>query len=627
VTNPDTAITTDVEALVVEKSATLADFHADLDVGQIQWIEYETPASKSPVDLLFGTTGTLNGADYLVEPPEDPSDLYATYSKSCFLPAIVHAFRTNVYRTGYTLEPVIDLNQPDSRDKVRRLLAWQKAEGDFTSTPSVSDQEIDQALEAYTKRAELEAEFIREFIDAAPSGNSWTDHWDLTGQDLKVTGNAYWEVLRDTRGRVARFRFVPCTTVRAKQPDTAFTVTKTRIRHGLLGWKVEPQHLIFNGYVQKTGPAGQTLVHFKAFGDPRIFSRKTGIQYATLYELFLAEASGEQKRAVAAIIQATDQTPERRQAALNQILPLLDAHKATEILHLREPYGNSTIYGWAPWAGASPAIVGARELDEENLKIVKDEAIPQLLLLIAGGTIGQKSYNRIQDQLKSRKPGRKGILAIEAQPATKGMMNPIQPTIEAIKLKSEQNADQLFQNYDKRCEEKALGIFRMPRSQLGKDLGANRATNLATERFAQNQLYEPERQAHINTPMNDLIFPAIDVRCWKYKALALQPQDPELRAQIIGTLIDKGVLTVEEARKLAAPIFGETLATLEALWAKLTPKVLTVLLQTKNRELSQVLLGNDPKALLDLTTAAGTIVGLDPGTESSTEIEPAGAQV
>ena len=580
-------------------------------VDGIGFIEYATPAdesSKRHHSSLLQSTASLDGGTY-VEPPADPAGLYTVYQQSAFLPAIVDAFITNVYRTGYTLKPVIDLQNPEAITRIRTALEWAKAQGDIDATPNVTDAEVNAAVEKYRKRAALEAQLIKEYVQTSPVGMSWDTLWEYTGQDLEITGNAYWEVLRSSSQarRPARLRWVPSITMRVCPPPTQYHVVKDRVRTGLFEWKDVVNHKRFVKYVQLSRTQNQTIAaYFKEYGDPRIMSRKTGNYYLTLLDLYKAEMG-------------VDLESLREQGvSLDEIKRMAMPLQATEILHHMQVYGLSDLYGWPRWDGASPSIIGARELDEENLKNVKDESIPQLLLLIGGGVIGQKSYDRMVSSIRSRKNGRKGMLILEANAASKLPGGPsVQPSIHVEKLKTEQHSDALFLNYEKRAEEKTLGVFRMPRSELGKDLGSNKSTNLTTARFAQNQVYGPRRTNFVNEVMNMQILSDLGVCCWEYHANALQPLDPELRATIIGTLIEKGVITIEESRKLAAPIFNESLAVLDNLWSKMPPRVLTIMLQTKNKEIASALLGNDTDTLSQIAMAAEATIGID--TSNTTE--------
>ena len=176
---------------------------------------------------------------------------------------------------------------------------------------------------------------------------------------------------------------------------------------------------------------------------------------------------------------------------------------ATEVFHWKLPFGGSTVYGKTKGSGIHPGLRGARDLDEENLKLVNDEAIPSLMLLISGGIVGAKSYDRLKKQLSERAKGRKGILMVEAvSGAQVGVAHPQQqPKIDIERLKSEQSSDALFQNYEKRVEEKTAGAYRMPQSGLGKNVGANRATFQAQQRYTEDQVYMPKREDR-DQPMN-----------------------------------------------------------------------------------------------------------------------------
>ena len=62
---------------------------------------------------------------------------------------------------------------------------------------------------ARVERARLDA-----FFDFACFDHSFVDLRRRTRQDLEVTGNAFWEVLRDGKGDLARLVYVPSYTVR-----------------------------------------------------------------------------------------------------------------------------------------------------------------------------------------------------------------------------------------------------------------------------------------------------------------------------------------------------------------------------------------------------------------------------
>lgn len=574
------------------------------DVGFIEWPTSGDTTSRR-YDYRYQTTN-IGGTD-LVEPPADPVSVYKIFEESAYLPAIVDTLLVNVYCTGYHLAPVIDTDAPDARAKFRSALAWQAAGGDLDAVAEISEEQVDEAIAWYKRRAALEYELLREYFSVVSPENTWKDLWARTGHDLEVLGYAYWEVQRSSRTprKPARLRWVPAVTMRVCSPPGAkdYIVVQDRVKLGLNQWQPVFNYRRFVKYAQLSRDMGDNIAaYFKEYGDPRIMSRRTGRYYPDIDSLLAAEDRSLHN----ALNKVSDDA--ERQAALLRAEPLV----ATEILQHTVPGGLSNLYGYAKWLGTAPSIIGARELEEENLRNVKDESIPQLLLLIGGGVIGQKSYERMLDKMRDRKKGRKGILVLEANSSAKiGTGTSQQPTIHVERLKTEQHSDALFLNYERRAEEKALGAFRLPKSELGKDLGTNKDSTSATARFAQNQVYSPRRSMYVEDPMNTKILPDLGIRCWEYRANVPQPMDPEMRAKIISTLIDKGVLTINESRRLASPIFSETLLTLEALWSKMPPRVLTIMLQTKNKEIASALLGNDANALVDLAEAASTTLGLD----------------
>ena len=584
-------------ATVLKAAPTAADGSPEAAGGsevQTRFLGFQTPANTNR-EHAIPLTSIYNGQQFL-EPPEDPIQMYKTFQLSAFWEPVVAALLTNVYKQPYVLRSVIPFDREvEARQLIKDALIWQKSGGNFDAEVVIDDSEVTELLEKLKRRATIEKHFIDKFFQESIPDMTYRQLWEYTGQDLEVEGNAYWEIIRDTEGNIARLQWLPAITIRATKQGFEQVGCEKVVRDSTLGWSREPQIRRFRRYAQIH--QSHVVTYFKEFGDPRVLSRSTGKFYSDVKN----PETGE-------VLLTGYQQLVKEEQSRDAPAPL----PATEVYHWKIPFGGSTVYGKSRGSGIYPALGGARELDEENLKLVKDESVPSLMLLVSGGVVGAKAYDRLKEQIEERKEGRKGIMLVEAvSGAQVGVAHPQQqPKIAVERMKSEQSNDALFQNYEKRVEEKTAGAYRMPQSGLGKNVGANRATFQAQQRFTEDQIYVPKREDR-DEVMNLTFFADLDITMWRYETRTQMTKDPKTNAEVLRILIEAGVLTPNEAREEAGEIFSKRLSDLKGLWTLLPPRILTVLLQTKNQELASALLGEDEGALRELIQQAHDTVGLD----------------
>jgi len=546
------------------------------------FIPFPTPAGEMESRRGDEVIRLFDGGYSYLQPLDDPASMYKLYRLSAFLGPLIEAMLTNVYGCKYRLAPELDLDSPKGMEELEDALMLQTASSSGAAPAATG---ANNALEELTAQAQSESKKIRRlhrierahfkfFLSQAPFElGSWDKLRELSGMDLEVTGNAYWEVIRNMAGRPLRLGWLPAITTRATPQDATLVRVKRNLRRSPIQVIGVDGLRRFRKYVQINRQGVE--VWFKEYGDPRVMSRATGKYYDT----------------VKAMEEAEWEDPSN---ASQRPLP------ATEVYHLKLPGEGSSVYGRPRWSGAYPALRGSRDLDEENLSLVRDEAIPSLMLLVAGGRVGQGTKERINQVIKDRKSGRKGIMVIDAWQMGKQPAGPTnQVTMQIERLKAEQQTDMLFQKYDERCEEKAHGAFRMPRALLGKDLGQNRATTLAMLRFAENQVFGPARN-RFDEAVNSIMIDAGAVHT-HYVTMGTPPKDPEMIAQLLKMYTEAGVITPQEGREQAADSIHANLPPMEGIWSRLPKALLTTVLQTKNKDLAAVLLGNDTGALNSLT--------------------------
>jgi PBSX family phage portal protein len=508
------------------------------------------PSSRS--DDQHETGGVFKGQN-LLKPPYDPEWALRMWENSTALPQNVAAYETNIDGLGHRLQPRIDFKAKEATEKVRDAL-WlkrvrdaevsQRANQDEESEEPLppidlaallpSDEEVEEAVKKLELQARLEWLKLDSFFEFVNPNGSFVELRRDKRQEQEITGNAYWEVLRDKTGKIARFVSVPPTHVRCTAQDQDPVQVEELVLIGL-EYENVTQHKFFRRFAQRHG---QKLTWFKEYGDPRVVSRETGQVYQDMAAFEAAKSKSRNK---------PDQP-------------------ATEMIHFRIQRPGEA-YGVPRWIGAMLSVMGSRATDEVNYNYFDNKGIPPLALLVSGGRIDDESVDRIKDYIRDHIKGRENFHKILVIQADEDPMGGEHPKLTFEKLTDAQQGDALFQKYDERNIDKVGGTFRLPRLVRGESKDFNRATAQAVLQFVDEQVFDPERR-EFDAWVNRVIFPALGVTLWRFKSKGPQTRDPEKVAEIIVNLVKVGVLTPNEARELGSDILGLELDYLEAAWAK-----------------------------------------------------------
>lgn len=492
----------------------------------------------------------------VLEPPFDPATLLRIWENSGALNQNVQAYVTNIDGLGHRFTPRIDLYGEEATEAVRDALWVERVraaeaeaaaerisdDSDDVANTTVdpqalmpSDEDVARTIDSLRVRARFERARLDSFFDGVNPNGSFETLRRHTRQDLEIVGNAYWEVLRNVQGQVSRFVQVPPTHVRCTSLDEDPVMVADRVRSGL-GWEVVRQPKFFRRYVQALG---RRLVWFKAFGDPRVVSQSTGKVYADIAEFEKCNRDGKDR-------------------------------PATELVHFRI-HKTGEAYGVPRWIGNLLAVLGSRAADEVNFGYFDNKAIPPLALLVSGGRLSQDSVDKVETYIRDNIKGRENfhrILVVEADNDETDPFAPRElPKMKFERLTDAQQGDALFQRYDERNVDKVGSSFRMPRLLRGDVRDFNRATADASLRFADEQVFEPERR-EFDSWINNLLLPLLDMRMWMFRSLGPQTRDPERVAGIIVELAKVGAVTPNEARELSSDILGRDLGPLNLPWAK-----------------------------------------------------------
>jgi hypothetical protein len=191
-----------------------------------------------------------------IPPPYDPATLCLLFEHSNALRQNVDAYATNIDAFGYRLEPGVDLEADDADQRVadsillERLAARDRGLIGPDAPVDPTPEEIAARKDQLAKLARVEKARLENFFEFACFDHSFVDLRRRTRQDLEVTGNAYWEVLRDGAGRVARLVYVPSFSIRLLPIDRDPIEVPERRRVSPVTFETVPTRIRVRKYVQ-----------------------------------------------------------------------------------------------------------------------------------------------------------------------------------------------------------------------------------------------------------------------------------------------------------------------------------------------------------------------------------------
>lgn len=480
----------------------------------------------------------VGGLDY-IEPPYDLAVLASIFDHSNSLRQCVDSYATNIDGFGHRFEPLIDLNSDEADEIVRNVLFMRQQREQLD--PAIEDPEAqaklpsDEEVEACKKELEeqmrCEKSRIQAFFENACVDLSFVTLRMRTRQDKEILGNGYWEVIRDSKGLLDTFNYVPGFTIRLMPVDQCSTPVEMRIKLDELTYGATTVHKRFRRYVQEHE---NRRVFFKEYGDPRVVSRKSGEYFNSVEEL---------------------KQRDRYDAP------------ATELLHFAIHSAMSS-YGVPRWMGNLLAVLGSRQAEEINYAYFENKSVPPLVFMVSGARLTEETEERIRDHIKSEIKGKKNfhsVLVIEATQMADSTSRV--PKIEMRELTRAINNDALFQSYDERNIDKVGMSFRLSRMLRGDVRDFNRATSMSALEFAEMQVFQPERD-EFDFMMNRKILPELDIKLWKFKTNSPTTQNPRDLANMVAQLSSAAVLTPSESREITQGIFNRDLTRIDAPWAR-----------------------------------------------------------
>ena len=524
----------------------------------------QDPASRpggEDLSSAFVSAGAL-------DPPYDPEALCLLMEHSNSLRQNVDAYATNIDGFGHRFEPAVDFDADDADEHVadiiylERLAARDRGELGDDAALQPTEEEIAQRRRELQQLGRIERARLAAFFDFCCFDHSFVDLRRRSRQDLEVTGNAFWEVLRDGRGDIVRLVYVPSYSVRLLPLDREPVEIEDRVRVSPVSFETVSARRRVRRFVQVQGTE---RIYFKSFRDPRVISRRTGQQFADVEALLKADP--------------------------------IDG-PATEIVHFAIHSPRSP-YGVPRWVGTLLSVLGSRQMEEVNFLYFENKSVPPLALLVSGGKLSDASVPRIERFIEENLKGKTNfhkILILEAEGSGGGDAN--RAKIELRPLTDAQQQDALFQIYDERNIDKVGSAFRLPKMLRGESKDFNRATAESALRFAEDQVFQPERD-EFDFLMNRQLLADMGIRFWRFRSQTPVTRDPERMTQMVEKLVRVGVLTPEEGRILAGDIFNREFRKVGDDWTK-RPITLTLAgIQTSQSTVAGAQAEERRSALLD----------------------------
>lgn len=489
------------------------------DVGKAEVTIFNIDSGESnvsPVDSdkkIFG-----KHASQILPPPLPPRALARRYDESYSLRPNIDAYITNIEGFGHRLEPRIDLKSVDVDEKLTDAILMEQL---YTPTESteigVTAKQLAAKKIEIKHAARIEKLRLQMFFENPTIGESFVQFRRRMRRDLEVTGNAYIEVVRNAQGVVSQLTLAPSVNMRLLRLGAAVRCDQKRRISPIAFTKVKLTRR-FRRFIQ-TIDGTNRVVFFKEIGDPRTVSAKTGKTYATMAAFRKAEGKS--------------------------------ARPATEMIHVKLDDPQSA-YGSPRWQGGLMSVIGGRAAEEVNAAYFDEKTIPPGFLMVSGAPLKKGADKKIEQYLRDHIKGRRNFWSIvvieaESKPVGPGQAPP-RARLEWVPMTEQQQQDALFQNYDMRNGEKVGNMFRLPKILRGAMDDFNRSTAQEALRYAEQQVFEPERRA-IDDVINDILFVHMDVKYWRFVSKSPLVRDPERLAEILDKDAVKDVMTSRETRK------------------------------------------------------------------------------
>jgi len=404
-------------------------------------------------------------------------------------------------------------------------------------------------------KAELDA--LRFFTENPNPESTLTEIREIARQDLETLGYAFIEVVRNAKGNVTQLYNVRSYKYRLIKLDSTSTSVPVTFKIPSGADNKKPNKTTFDKFYRKYAyvPSNGQYTYYKEFGDPRILNSKTG-KYVSSEE------------------------------------PVPENLVATELIHM-SIYDPDNLYGSPRYINNIPAILGSRECELTNFQFFKENAVPNMAVLLSGGFLTEGSVKNLQSFLTAVK-GRESMQRIIVLEATgdqdaasdDGKVHP--PRMNIQMLGNERQNDEQFQNYDTNNRRKIQSSFRLPDILIGLSTDYSRNTADSAKAMAESQVFMPER-ARVERLFNTKILPAVvygrdatRLKYWEFKANPPRIASEDGLTKLFTTLNLMGAITSNIAIDITNEVLGTNIPLSDKPWANIPFPIVQSLANANN---------------------------------------------
>ncbi|MDN8592034.1 phage portal protein [Paenibacillus sp. 11B] len=436
-----------------------------------------TSVSKSSASTAIRDEGNSFGD--LITPPYNPTDLIEMSKESTVLPQCIDAYKQNIAGFGFGLQ-------------------YKKDDTNVDETP------------------EMKAEWdrVKELLQFFNFDKPFKDVWAEAVEHRERTGNGYIEIIRDGTGMPAEAENMEPEYIKVSKLGDP--VEMTMWRNG----KQFKRRKKFRRYLQEINGS---KVWYKAFGDPRKMSWKTG-QYG-------------------------DDIPAEEEA--------------NEILHLKI---GSKAYGEPRWISQSPHMAGSRKAEILNLNYFDDGRHIPMAVLVKNGMLTKESIQQLEEyanHVKGVEHAHKWLI-LEVEGMAEGIADDKQTKVD-IEMKSLADilqGDALFQTYDDNSRMKQQSAFRLPDIFVGRSRDFNRATADKAREITEEQVFQPERDS-LAFILNNVLLEPYNLQHVEVFFEGPDISDSEDKAKLLTVYNQIGGVSPNDVRDDVGKVLGKTVENFE----------------------------------------------------------------
>jgi len=508
----------------------------------------------------------------VIAPMYDKGLLIRTVDKSGIVKECIEVYKTVIEGYGHSFVSVLDPDTDDAREQVKWSL-WarrvRESEDDNPrDIPEPTDAEIDAEISALKREIRFQKMEAERFFSncARHEGRviSMVELRQLLRGDYEEVGECYVEVLRDEPMEVAegeseigdprRLQYLPAVGMRQFPRQEHRIPVEVPERVDSFSVEEVTEFRGFRLFVQ-TNPIEASTVFFKEFGDPRIYSARTGKQYPTWDALQDEEAT--------------------KAEGLNGEVVEVEAPEATEIMYWKQ-YHSMTSYGVPRWVCRAPTVTGLRAWSEVSADFFDNKAIPPAVVLVSGGRLADDADEKIKEHLKGIK-GKSNfhkVLVLEAMPFNAGLpgQTPHRTQLEFKSMMGKTPEEASHLKYKEAGERDIGATFRVPPILRGRVEEYTRATAREALRFFLEMVARPE-QHRFDSSLNAGLMLALGFHLVMFRSKGPDISDPEAMSGLLDVLLEHGVIVPAEGRPVAERLLGENLQPANQPWQRLPLKM------------------------------------------------------